>query len=82
MDVASSKKGVKKSTFTEASTENGKKGLFGCCESSWGSIKMPSNTFRHVRHDVIRGTFTATEFSDESAEKPCVLREHFQCLKY
>jgi hypothetical protein len=27
MDVASSKKGVKKSTFTEASTENGKKGL-------------------------------------------------------
>jgi hypothetical protein len=27
MDVASSKKGVKKSTFSEASTENGKKGL-------------------------------------------------------
>jgi hypothetical protein len=27
MDVASSKKGVKKSTLTEASTENAKKGL-------------------------------------------------------
>jgi hypothetical protein len=77
MDVASSKKGVKKSTFTEASTENGFERLKGCCESSWRSMPMPSNTSRHIRHDVMRATFTATDFVDASAEKPCVLREHF-----
>jgi hypothetical protein len=36
-----SKKGVKKSTFTEASTEKKKKKAFGCCESSWRSMPVP-----------------------------------------
>jgi hypothetical protein len=50
MDIASSKKGVKKSTLTEASTENEKTGVWVL--KKFLVIPVPPNTLGYVTHEI------------------------------
>jgi hypothetical protein len=82
MDVVSSKKGVKKSIFTEASTENGKKKLNSAVKVLGDRLKCLQIHLVMLEMRCYEGYFHRNGICRWVCRKPCVLREHFQCLKY